>query len=330
MRSMSSPYARFVPTPERRLAAEKTEQTRTYPNMERRASPLILESADDGHTVDGRLHPETPTAPPTGLSPRPVLAIVPRKAPEGAHSMGRTLIVGDVHGCRAELDQLLDRAGFTTGDQLVFVGDLVARGPDSLGVLDIVRRTGALVVRGNHEEKILEWRREVTKEGGRTDALPLGRLHAEVARELRPVDWSLLSSSPLWLDLPEHRARVVHAGLVPGVPIEAQKKKTLLRIRMLGEDGTPIAARDGGKPWAAGYRGPPHVVFGHNASPELQLHRWATGIDTGCVYGGRLTALVLAEGQPVPKDLLQRRGCLLSVPARRAYAHAPQYARRVA
>ena len=69
----------------------------------------------------------------------------------------RTVIVGDVHGCRRELEQLLERIRFSNGDRLVFVGDLVARGPDSLGVLDIVRRTGALVVRGNHEQKLLDW-----------------------------------------------------------------------------------------------------------------------------------------------------------------------------
>src|SRR5438105_1258025 len=74
-------------------------------------------------------------------------------------TMGRTIIVGDVHGCRAELERLLDRVRFGGGDCLVFVGDIVARGPDSLGVLDVVRRTGAVLVRGNHEEKLVAWRR---------------------------------------------------------------------------------------------------------------------------------------------------------------------------
>jgi hypothetical protein len=243
--------------------------------------------------------------------------------------MGRTLLVGDVHGCRAELEALLDQSGFTTGDQLVLVGDLVARGPDTLGVLDVVRRVGALFVRGNHEEKILGWHKEALEhERGGPPPTPLGRMHGEVARALRPVDWSMLTSSPLWLDLPEHRVRVVHAGVAPGVPIEAQKKKTLLRVRSLGPRGEAISTRDGGEPWGARYRGPPHVVFGHNAATEPQLHRWATGLDTGCVYGGRLTALVLAEGQRVPSDVEERRRALLSVPARRAYVFAPQYVRR--
>jgi predicted phosphodiesterase len=66
--------------------------------------------------------------------------------------MGRTIIVGDVHGCRRELELLLERIDFRAGDRLVFVGDLIARGPDTLGVLDVARTTGAIVVRGNHEQ----------------------------------------------------------------------------------------------------------------------------------------------------------------------------------
>src|SRR5262245_17086687 len=120
--------------------------------------------------------------------------------------MGRTLIVGDVHGCSWELSALLDRLNFSSGDRIIFVGDLVARGPDSLGGLDIARRTGAVIVRGNHEQKLLDWRDH--------DA-SLGRMHAEIARSMRDVDWRLLETSPLWFDLPEHDVRVVHAGLLP-------------------------------------------------------------------------------------------------------------------
>jgi hypothetical protein len=234
----------------------------------------------------------------------------------------RTIIVGDVHGCRSELEALLDRVAFASGDRLLFVGDLVARGPDSLGVLDVARRTGAIVVRGNHEQKLLDWRtaRTAWMRGEAAAKPPIGRMHRDIARSLRPVDWTLLETSPVFVDLPEHGARVVHAGLVPGLAIEAQSPQTLMRIRTV-RVREPGARR--GKAtnvlWGATYRGPPQVVFGHNAAPGLQLHAWATGLDTGCVYGGRLTAMVLAMGQRIPRAITARRALLVSEPAQRVW-----------
>src|SRR5450755_2952250 len=100
---------------------------------------------------------------------------------------GRTILVGDVHGCSWELETLLDRITFGSGDRLVFVGDLVARGPDSLGVLDVARRTGAIIVRGNHEQKLLEWRRARLAwiRGEAAAKPPIGRMHRDLARSLR-------------------------------------------------------------------------------------------------------------------------------------------------
>lgn len=221
----------------------------------------------------------------------------------------RTIIVGDVHGCRAELDALLSRIGFSTGDRLVFVGDLIARGPDSMGVLAIARQTGAVIVRGNHEQKIIDW-----KEGnGRST---LGETHLEVAIAMRDVDWTLVETSPLWVDLPEHGARIVHAGLVPGVAIEEQDPAVLLHVRVV----EPKGKGTGGKVlWGAAYDGPPHVVFGHNALEGLQIHPWATGLDSGCVYGRALTAMVLDRGEPIPANANERRKKLVTQPAARVY-----------
>ena len=232
----------------------------------------------------------------------------------------RTIIVGDVHGCRAELEGLLERLAFAGGDRLVFVGDLVARGPDSLGVLDVVRRTGAIVVRGNHEQKLLDWRRARTAwmRGEAAAKPPIGRMHRDIARSLRPVDWTLLETSPLFLDLPEHGLRVVHAGVMPGVDMDDQSPETLMRIRTVRvvERGK---RRKTNILWGARYAGPPQILFGHNAAPGLQLHPWATGLDTGCVYGGRLTAMVLAPDQRVPRSFPARRALLVSVPALRVW-----------
>ncbi len=227
--------------------------------------------------------------------------------------MKRSVIVGDVHGCSQELEALLDRVGFGSGDELVLVGDLVAKGPDSAGVLGLVRRLGARAVLGNHDQRALEALAERgggTGSGARSTSLRL-------LEELSAADWDYLRGLPLSLSLPDHGALVVHAGLVPGVTLEAQEPFFLTHLRSVLEDGRPSDRRQG-IPWAELYLGPPHVVFGHDAIGGLQLRPWATGLDTGCVYGRELTALVLAEGQPVPPPE-QRRRCLVQVPARRAY-----------
>src|SRR6185437_13287468 len=171
---------------------------------------------------------------------------------------------------------------------------------------------GAIIVRGNHEQKILDWRED--------DEVVLGRTHLEVARAMRDVDWTLLETSPLWIDLPEHGARVVHAGVLPGVDIEDQDEHTLLHIRTVGVRGSKkSSAKAQGIPWATLYRGPPQIVFGHNAVAGLQLEPWATGLDTACVYGGRLSAMVLREGERIPQSIARRRALLVSQPAARAY-----------
>jgi hypothetical protein len=227
--------------------------------------------------------------------------------------LGRTIVVGDVHGCSGELEALLETLCFAdANDRLVFVGDLVVRGPDPHGVLALVQRAKARAVRGNHEAKLLAWRHR-----NECDA-PIGPHHERVAQALSPDEWALLESLPLWIDLPAHRARVVHAGVVPGLAIESTPAEALLKIRTVDERGRWSDEPDAGALWGAKYAGPPHVVFGHNARSDPQLHEWATGIDTGCVYGGRLTAMVLEEGEMVPRGAAARAK-LRSVAATRRY-----------
>jgi len=207
--------------------------------------------------------------------------------------MARTVIVGDVHGCTGELEELLERVRFAEGtDRLVLVGDLLVRGPDTHGILALARRLGARSVRGNHEEKLLGWHHR---------SKPLGPDHERVASALSEEEWGMLDAMPLWLDLPDHDARVVHAGVIPGLAIDRAPAAALLKMRTLDERGDWSDEADAGPPWGTRYTGPPHVVFGHYARAKPQLHAWATGLDTGCVYGGKLTALVLDEDEPMPR-----------------------------
>jgi len=217
----------------------------------------------------------------------------------------RTVIVGDIHGCLDELQDLLRACAVDWSiDRVIAVGDLVAKGPDSRGVLALARERGIQAVLGNHDAKVLTFGPRTS--GGGTGG-GHGKHHAAVARTLDASDWEYLEGLPLYLDLVDIGTIVVHGGLVGGVPLPQQPRNMLTNMRSVTPTGEPSKRVEGGVPWGSVWPGPAHVVFGHDAVRGLQQHRFATGLDTGCVYGRSLTALVLPE----------RR--LVSVPARRAY-----------
>jgi len=226
----------------------------------------------------------------------------------------RTIIIGDVHGCVAELDDLLTELRVDGSDRIVFVGDLVGRGPDTLGVLRMARELGAIAVQGNHERRLLDVHHAAGKNARQ---LRLGPSHRRIVRSFGAAEWGQLEQMPLLFELPAHDLVVVHAGLDPSLELDAQDPWVLTHVRSLDERGRP-SHRAAGDSWAARWLRTPHVVFGHHALASLQLHPHATGLDTGCVYGGRLTALVLEPGQKV-LAVSEREAQLVSVPARRRY-----------
>jgi hypothetical protein len=228
--------------------------------------------------------------------------------------MSRSIIIGDIHGCAAELDALLDRIALTSDDRVYCVGDLVARGPDGIGVLGILREAGARSALGNHDAKL----RDLRPRPGAKPPSKVPNALAAVFHQLTEADWDLFDALPLWIDLPEHELRVVHAGVVPNVPIEKQDPWVLTNLRSFDAEGEP-SSKWSEVTWAESYRERPHIAFGHDARSRLQLKPCATGLDTGCVYGAELSALVLPAGSEPPPPA-ERRDALVSVPARQAYA----------
>ena len=198
--------------------------------------------------------------------------------------MGDILFVGDVQGCVAELHDLLRVAGFDRRrHRLALCGDLVNRGPDSAGVLRLARDLDALTVLGNHEVALLEGRRSATLDAVRT------QLGAELAEWLAWIE-----SRPLFIRGEGYI--LVHAGIAPGKRPEQCTREELTELRTVD-----------GQPWFDFWRGPETVIFGHWARRgKVDLER-CKGLDTGCVYGGRLTGLWWPRLE------------WLSVPARRRY-----------
>jgi hypothetical protein len=225
----------------------------------------------------------------------------------------RTIIIGDVHGCLDELVRLVRTCGGIHDSRFVLVGDLVSKGPDSLGVLQWAREAAVDAVLGNHDDHLLKL--DPSRVDAGDPAAAGKKVHPErerLAATLTEADWKWLAARPLTISFAAGEAAtepvvVVHGGLVPGLAVEAQERRLLLNLRSLTDEGKP-SNRIEGSPWGSRWPGPVHAVYGHDAVRGLQRHPHATGLDTGCVYGGQLTALILPEKR------------LVSVPARHAYS----------
>jgi polynucleotide kinase-phosphatase len=226
-------------------------------------------------------------------------------------------VVGDVHGCRVELEELLERLGYgivrddrgravdashPEGRRAVFVGDLVDRGPDSPGVLRLVMGMvgsgHALCVSGNHEAKLVRalGRRDVTTSHGLQETLDqLALEDPGFVVAVREFCDALVAHYVL----DGGRLVVAHAGLK-----EKYHGRASSRVRAFAlygdtsgetdEFGLPVRY-----PWADDYRGAATVLYGHTPVPEAEWVNSTMCLDTGCVFGGALTALRHPEREVV-------------------------------
>jgi serine/threonine protein phosphatase 1 len=203
---------------------------------------------------------------------------------------GRLIAIGDIHGCHLEFAELLARLAPTKDDRIVLLGDLVNRGPDSCKVLDLAREYRATSLLGNHELRLLKFRRTGDKK-----YLKDGDLATHY--KLRPTDWAYLEAMSLTFADPEFNIVFVHGGFLPNEPWEKQPAEIVTRIQVVDRNGRPAkrAEAPNAPPWADLWSGPPFVVYGHTPRPEIYKLKWSVGIDTGCVLGGHLTAYELPE-----------------------------------
>ncbi len=240
--------------------------------------------------------------------------------------MQATLICGDVHGCIEELDELVRTVG--SGVRVVGVGDLVDRGPDPVGVVRRFRENRWSCTLGNHDNKAVRWLRheDIRKDFGTKN--PMGGM-----REPRKSEWEALSHEDrVWVsNLPRSimlpGTMVVHAGLEPGLSVLDQDPEKVMCVRNVDSSGRSVAYKpgtrewpDGSVHWAEMHKLPFDVVYGHSTFPDVrQDHNGSNccwGMDTGCVYGGKLSGLFMHDGGIE----------VVSVPAKRKYF---EYAERM-
>ena len=266
----------------------------------------------------------------------------------------RTIIVGDVHGCIDELLALLRLVDPTKEDSIVFVGDLIHRGPDSVGVVKQVRQmqewTNVVYVMCNHEEKHNRWRRNIAKG---IDRMKNVEEYPFIERGLSDEDVAFMESAVLFHMLPDYGSIVLHGGVLPGtvlpkpeeiILLSGKKRKELmriLRIRDVNPDEESMIklgeVTDEDVFWTSLYDGRyGHIYFGHHPFIGAQTptehrayvgrpigpvgervestpHSVATGMDLGCVFGGRLAAVILEPGREPPS-------MVVTVKARKTYS----------
>lgn len=235
------------------------------------------------------------------------------------------VVIGDIHGCYDEFREAIERIHAESPSKnpkkclKILVGDLVNKGPKNDQVLKACRDIypeSIISVRGNHDERVLK-QRQIYQES---------RVHlTEENRwieKLSPRYITYLSKLPYSITIPSLRSIIVHAGIDPSRENPATETPTdlMTTMRNIVVEKDPktnetsyrcTKSWNEGACWALFWPGPEHVYFGHDARRRLQTdHEFATGLDSGCVYGDKLS-YVYIKGP--------RKGEIVSIKAKKVY-----------
>ena len=217
----------------------------------------------------------------------------------------RTIFVGDVHGCAAEFAAFLEKVNYDfTEDRLLLTGDAFSRGPDPLAVWQLICDTGAEMVLGNHDARLLKQLTDLAK--GRKPKVKFPDQHYTLA-QLQPAHDEIrawLRQCPLYIA--EDAFLLVHAGINPKKGLQGTRRKEFLKIRTWPPSDDLASPR-----WHDFYEPEyPLLVFGHDAPGGLVVKKrddrpYLLGLDSGCIYGGQLSGYVLEEERLVQVESRQ-------------------------
>lgn len=204
-------------------------------------------------------------------------------SPQLEKSNGTTILIGDIHSCSREFRELLELLSPTKEDQLVLLGDLVNKGPDPEGVLEIYESLDCLCLMGNHDLNHLEadeGKGTLSQESRRTRGLMSKSAYKRYLKAVRKM--------PLIFETPNLIA--VHGALVTGLSLVEQPGKILTGKTTLEPSWKDHLDLD--RPLVVG-----HKRYGNVPSEPCIIENKFYGIDTGCVYGGSLTALIMPTAE---------------------------------
>lgn len=221
--------------------------------------------------------------------------------------MNKLIIYGDLHGCLDEFQKLRDQINPKKNDIEVCVGDIITKGSHSLETLRYIQENGILSLLGNHEDKIIRYLKH--RESPKKNPIILDGDEQQIVDNLTPTDIAFLYSLPLFLRF--GGITVVHGGLQNTMVLEnlsSREYQKLLRLRYLDQDGHFVAYGEETKEsifWADVYDGNQgFVVYGHQWFDEPKISQNAIGIDTGCVYGNKLSAIVFNQDQTLDYNIV--------------------------
>lgn len=241
--------------------------------------------------------------------------LVPRpKVPHAIIAEGdlpkRLVVVGDVHGCLEELQDLLEKCEYQAeGTKVLLLGDLVNKGPFSAEVVQFARQHQMWCIRGNHDDAALCYALQLLPVTRPEYLTYLGKLSDD------DIEW--MKELPYTITIPSWKSVFVHAGLLPDLPLEEQTNTHMTTLRNVfnaseSEDNSDAvfpwsgtSRPDIGEPWINQWKGGVHgyhAFFGHDAKRMLQVTEFATGLDTGCAYGKKLSAMILPDRQFIQVD----------------------------
>lgn len=215
----------------------------------------------------------------------------PPLVPKILQGAGPFAFIGDIHGCFDELVDLVSLVRTIHGEDthIISLGDVCDRGPDIHSCFAFLQEIKADMIIGNHDEKMLRW--------WKGNQVKIGESQQVSVDNMKSEDFKFIEKSWPFMRIPFYNALAVHGGFFPYIPPEKQNLKQIIRLRDIEASNSRMYSlnEQGGRFWAQVWPGPETVIFGHAWSKQVQQFPYAYGIDTGCVYGHRLTALVLTN-----------------------------------
>lgn len=210
----------------------------------------------------------------------------------------RLIVYGDIHGCLDALKQLRKKVDPNENDIEVCVGDFITKGKNSIGVIEYLIEHNIKSVLGNHEDKLLRYIEHTSSP--KKNPIKLDDDEVSILRLLKKSHLAYLQSLPVFLKFGE--VTIVHGGLQNHTNLNELNKKSIqkvLRLRYVDNNGNFIAKGEEDEKshfWADVYDGNQgFVIHGHRWSKTVHIHENAIGIDTGCVYGNKLSAVVISK-----------------------------------